>query len=166
MKHICATLLLLCYNPSPDIDRNFINEITECALKFNATLLEQDRIPINLVVAQAILESDWGKSRFARQGNNYFGIRAVEGEEYILSYSGKKLKYYETQCESVNDYIDLLSFGNPYIIFKEELIKQWVVDRIDIFAIIKYLYNYAEDKNYQNKLTVILQQLERRHYGK
>ena len=166
MKHICATLLLLCYNPAPDIDRNFINEITECALQTNATLLEQDRIPINLVVAQSILESDWGRSRFAQQGNNYFGIKAVENEDYILSYSGKKLKAYKTQCESVNDYIHLLSFGEPYKEFKDALIKQWVVDRIDTFAIIKYLYNYAEDENYQNKLTTILQQLERRHYGK
>ena len=162
MKHICATLLLLCHNPAPDTNRDFINEITGCALQTNATLLEQDRIPVNLVVAQAILESDWGKSRFAQQGNNYFGIRAVENEDYILSYSGKKLKAYKTQCESVDDYIYLLSFGKPYRIFKEELIKQWVVDRIDIFAIIGYLYNYAEDKDYQDKLTTILQQLERR----
>ena len=131
-------------------------------MQTNATLLEQDRIPVNLVVAQAILESDWGKSRFAQQGNNYFGIRAVENEDYILSDSGKKLKAYKTQCESVDDYIYLLSFGKPYRIFKEELIKQWVVDRIDIFAIIGYLYNYAEDKDYQDKLTTILQQLERR----
>ena len=162
MKHICATLLLLCYNTSPDIDRSFINEITECALQINATLSEQDRIPINLVVAQSILESDWGKSRFAQQGNNYFGIKAIGDEDYILSYNGKKLKYYKTQCESVGDYIYLLSFGKPYKEFKDELIRQWVVDRIDLFAIIKYLYNYAEDENYQTKLTKILQQLERK----
>jgi flagellum-specific peptidoglycan hydrolase FlgJ len=28
-------------------------------------------------VAQAILESDWGRSRLTRQGNNLFGIKAL-----------------------------------------------------------------------------------------
>lgn len=32
-----------------------------------------DIIPLSLVIAQAINESDWGRSRFARLGNNYFG---------------------------------------------------------------------------------------------
>ena len=27
------------------------------------------------MLAQAIIESNWGKSRFAIEGNNYFGIR-------------------------------------------------------------------------------------------
>jgi Bax protein len=32
-----------------------------------------DIIPVSLVVAQSINESAWGTSRFAHQGNNYFG---------------------------------------------------------------------------------------------
>ena len=34
-----------------------------------------DIVPSALVIAQAINESAWGTSRFARQGNNYFGQR-------------------------------------------------------------------------------------------
>jgi len=34
-----------------------------------------DIVPTSLVIAQAINESAWGTSRFARQGNNYFGQR-------------------------------------------------------------------------------------------
>jgi len=33
-----------------------------------------DILPPNLILAQAINESNWGQSRFALQGNNYFGI--------------------------------------------------------------------------------------------
>ena len=33
-----------------------------------------DIIPASLVIAQAANESAWGTSRFARNGNNYFGI--------------------------------------------------------------------------------------------
>jgi len=40
-----------------------------------ATLLQRvDAVPASLVLAQAANESGWGTSRFARQGNNLFGI--------------------------------------------------------------------------------------------
>ena len=163
MKHICATLLLLCSIETTEQD--FIQSIKECAIQWNAMSMEQDRIPINLVLAQSIIESNWGKSRFAKQANNFFGIKAVEGEEYILSKNKKKIKSYHTKCDSVNDYMDLLSFGEPYKEFKEELFRQWSVDRIDIYATIEYLDNYAEDKKYKIKLKKIVKQLERMNYG-
>jgi hypothetical protein len=34
-------------------------------------------VPASVTVAQAILESDWGRSRLTRQGNNLFGIKAL-----------------------------------------------------------------------------------------
>jgi uncharacterized FlgJ-related protein len=163
MKHICATLLLFCSIETTEQD--FIQSIKECAIQWNAMSMEQDRIPINLVLAQSIIESNWGKSRFANKANNFFGMKAVEGEEHILSKNKKKIKSYHTKCESVNDYMDLLSFGEPYEEFKEELLRQWAVDRIDIYATIEYLDNYAEDKKYKIKLKKIVKQLERMNYG-
>ena len=35
----------------------------------------EKQIPFDLIVAMAAYESAWGTSRFARQGNNLFGIR-------------------------------------------------------------------------------------------
>ena len=61
--------------------------------------------------------------------------------------------------------MNLLSFGEPYEEFKEELLRQWTVDRIDIYATIEYLDNYAEDKKYKIKLKKIVKQLERMNYG-
>ena len=34
-------------------------------------------VPASVTLAQAALESDWGKSQLARQGNNFFGIKAA-----------------------------------------------------------------------------------------
>ena len=162
MKHICATLLLFCSTET--VEQDFIQSIKECAIKWNVIVMEPDRIPINLVLAQSIIESNWGKSRFAKKANNFFGVKAMEGEEYVLSKNNKKVKAYETKCDSVNDYMDLLSFGEPYKEFKEELLRQWTVDRIDLYAIIEYLENYAEDKKYKIKLKKIIKQLERMNY--
>ena len=38
-----------------------------------AYLRKVDTIPVSLVLAQAAVESDWGRSRFAREANNLFG---------------------------------------------------------------------------------------------
>tara|TARA_R110002012_G_scaffold147473_1_gene305985 strand:- start:751 stop:1239 length:489 start_codon:yes stop_codon:yes gene_type:complete len=160
MKHICATLLLLCNTFTGDLNKEFIDKVTSCALQYNSILIEADRMPINLVVAQAILESSWGQSRFAREGNNLFGIRAVDDEDYMLSMSLKKVKKYPTFCSSVIDYIDLLTYGEPYKEFQDELVRQWMNDRVDIIKLIDYLDKYAEDKDYKSKLKKIVKQLQ------
>jgi Bax protein len=40
---------------------------------FNQLLVKVDVLPVPLVLIQAANESAWGTSRFAREGNNYFG---------------------------------------------------------------------------------------------
>jgi len=47
----------------------------EYHFKIDTLLTRVDIIPENLVLAQAIVESGWGKSKFAKEVNNYFGIR-------------------------------------------------------------------------------------------
>ena len=163
MKHICATLLLLC-NPTldTDVENKFINHVKECALEYNSMADEVDRIPILLVLAQAIHESDWGKSRFAVEGNNLFGIRAIQYENFILSKSGKKVKKYFTWCESVNDYMDLLLTSYHYKEFQKELINQWFMDEIDVNKLVDTLDLYAEDVYYKDKIKDVIKSVERR----
>ncbi len=45
---------------------------------WNTLLNRVDVIPVSLVVGQAANESDWGRSRFAREGNNYFGQHCMK----------------------------------------------------------------------------------------
>ncbi len=52
---------------------------------WRALLLKLDEIPVSLMMAQAIQESGWGTSRFARDGNALFGQRTWnEAEEGIV----------------------------------------------------------------------------------
>lgn len=39
-----------------------------------------DVVPASLVLAKAALESGWGSSRFARKGNNFFGMRTYDDD--------------------------------------------------------------------------------------
>lgn len=51
----------------------FINTVGAAAQSSRKTT----GVPASVTVAQAILESDWGRSRLARMGNNLFGIKAL-----------------------------------------------------------------------------------------
>ena len=163
MKHICATLLVLC--STPDIENKFIEEVKTCAVQYNSILPEPDRIPLSLVIAQAVHESAYGTSRFAEKANNLFGIKAVNGDEYILSLNNnKKLKKYYTWCESVEDYIDLLLTSKHYKEFQKELINQWVTDTIEVNKLVDTLDLYAEDVYYKNKIKKLIISIEGKLY--
>ena len=81
MNWICS-VLLICFNFSPEMDytsnEEFIKGVTACTLHLNSMEDEWKRIPVDLVVAQAIHESEWGRSRFAVEGNNLMGIRTFD----------------------------------------------------------------------------------------
>lgn len=60
---------------------NFFTEETtreEFKNKIDTLLFRVDYIPEKLVLAQAIIESGWGKSKFSTEINNYFGIHCYE----------------------------------------------------------------------------------------
>ena len=79
IKSICATLLL-CSLSSYNFDFKYSNKdefvrgITECTVHFNSAIPPQYRAVVVISVAQAILESNWGESRFAKLGNNFYGM--------------------------------------------------------------------------------------------
>ena len=163
MKHICATLLVLCN--TPDIENKFIEEVKTCAVQYNSILPEPDRIPLSLVISQAVHESAYGKSRFAKIAKNIFGIKATNGDEYVLSLrTGKKVKKYYTWCESVEDYIDLLLTSKHYKEFQKELINQWVTDTIEVNKLVDTLDLYAEDVYYKNKIKKLIISIEGKLY--
>ena len=39
-------------------------------------------VPASITLAQCTLESAWGTSQLSRQASNYFGVKAVAGEDY------------------------------------------------------------------------------------
>jgi len=72
-KELCATLFLLCnpllngfdFNYSANPRDHFVQGVAECTVLSNAVIEPRYRVIVVISVAQAILESDWGRSRFA-----------------------------------------------------------------------------------------------------
>ena len=168
MTHICATILILCntftvyFNDQRDY---FVQDITECAIAYNTSYTEPSlRIPIKLVTAIAALESGWGTSRFAREGNNYFGMQtsSEDIDEYIVPLNNHNLKikkYYNT-CESVNDFMDTMSQSRLYKRFQKELINQWISDEISYIKLVYTMPRYSRDTGWEVKVLSIINQME------
>ena len=55
--------------------QSFIKAVEGCVDFINYTTDRRNRIPTSIIIAMAGIESAWGKSRFAVEGNNLFGIR-------------------------------------------------------------------------------------------
>ncbi len=78
----------------------------------------------SLVLAQAVVESGWGRSRFAAEGNNLFGVWTTRDDEFSLpslgTRSGKQvyLKKYDTVLESVDHYFLNIGRHNAYRNFR------------------------------------------------
>ena len=168
MNWICKTLLVcLSFNPVMDYTNNdeFIEDVRACALHLNSMYSEEERVPINLVVAQSIHESEWGRSRFAVEGNNLLGIRTFDSSDDQLKPLNKPnvswgLRIFETKCESISYYIELLNNNHHYKEFREERINQYFSDEIDLEKLAMTLAIYAEDVYYSQKIIKTIKKLE------
>ena len=77
-------------------------------------------IPISLILAQSIIESGWGASRFAQEGNALFGQWTWNNDDGIKPkgnlYANFSVKNFDSLLESVNAYILNL---NTHLAYKE-----------------------------------------------
>ncbi|MGC1507821.1 glucosaminidase domain-containing protein [Ketobacter sp.] len=82
-------------------------------------LIKVDALPASLVLAQGAMESAWGTSRFARDGNNYFGQWCFTSGCGLVPESrgeGKKheVRVFESPMDSVISYMRNLNSHPAY----------------------------------------------------
>ena len=109
----------------------FVYSLNKCITHLYQDVPIEKQIPRELIIAQAAIETGWGKSRFANEANNLFGIRTWnKEEEYMLpipwtEWPGRGVKVFKTKCDSVAYYIDMIkldiinSLCNAYAEFRE-----------------------------------------------
>ena len=167
MNWICKTLLIcLSFNPVMDYTNNdeFIEDVRACVVHLNSLYIEDKRVPVDLVIAQSIHESEWGRSRFAVEGNNLLGIRTFDSSDDQMKPMNKPnaswgLRIFETKCESISYYIELLNNNHHYNEFREERLSQYISDIVDLERLAKTLAIYAEDVYYTQKIIRTLREL-------
>lgn len=89
-----------------------------------AYLRKVDIIPPSLALAQASLESGWGKSRFAREANNLFGQWTYTGNGMVPENreEGKihTIRIFRDLEDSVENYMLNLNIGWAYTDFRQK----------------------------------------------
>ena len=104
---------------------DFVMSLSSCIDHLYQDLPQEQHIPKKLIIAQAALETGWGTSRFANEGNNLFGIRTYDiNEPYLLpipwtKWPGWGVKVFETKCDSVKEYIRIINEVWAYEEFRE-----------------------------------------------
>jgi len=134
-----------------DYQERFVNTIKSCLKAHNS--VSETFIPESLVIAQGVIESNWGRSRFATEGNALFGVRT-----YDLSVPHMKplnnlhanfgVKIYESDCDSVSDYIILLETSHHY----EGLRQTLTYENHTMKDIVYSLKVYSENSEYPQLL--------------
>ena len=168
MNWVCSTLIIcFSFNPVMDYTNNkeFIEDVKACTLHLNSMEDEWDRVPVYLVIAQAVHESEWGRSRFAVEGNNLLGIRTFDPTDNQLKPINKPnvswgLRIFETKCESISYYIHLLNNIHHYSEFREERMAQYINEIVDLEKLASTLAIYAEDVYYTQKIIKIMRELK------
>ena len=137
-------------------NQQFLDNVLQCVEYIEHTTSDIYPVNVELLLAQAALESGWGNSRFARVGKNLFGIRTYDLKEphMLPSNNPKKwgVKVYQHECDSVLNYITILNNGSAYKKYRE--LREDGID--DPYILVETLDAYASDKNYFSKIKSIL----------
>jgi uncharacterized FlgJ-related protein len=107
-------------------DKNtFITATGRCVEYLNYTTDRLSRVPTSIIIAMAGIESGWGTSRFAQEGNALFGVRTWDDNTPRMKAKGNPdaewgVKKYKTKCQSVKDMIAIINRHRAYKEFREE----------------------------------------------
>lgn len=147
----------------------FIEKVGRSAQK-----VEQER-PIHIypsvTIAQAILESDWGKSELAVKYHNLYGVKDPNGNKKILTKefeNGKwkkvdaPFKIYSSEEESIEDHADKIQYGTSWNSLQYQ--KVWQAKSYEESARALQSSGYATDPEYAAKLIKLIRQYNLNKY--
>jgi flagellum-specific peptidoglycan hydrolase FlgJ len=101
-----------------DFRENFLGSMNKCYLEYYKKNPGSIIVPSRFVIAIAIHESNWGRSRIAQVSNNLYGMKTTSNDPahfvYALAGSHIKLAKYDNRCDSVRDFINLMTRDKRY----------------------------------------------------
>ena len=134
-------------------DTQFIRSMHKCINYINFNTPKHLRVPYEMIIGQAALESGWGTSRFAIEANNLFGIRTfTESVPHLIpqgidKWPGWGVRVFPSKCDSVKEYVRLLNEHPAYKEFRE--LREKTKDSLQL---IKTLDKFSTTKDYDERV--------------
>jgi uncharacterized FlgJ-related protein len=141
-------------------NKEFVTSLTHCINYLNFNIPKRQRVNTELIIAQAIVESNYGTSRFAREGHNLFGIR-VWSKEGMLPHKQPdtidwRVRIFKNKCESVRYYIEILNTKRAYAEFRK--VREITLNK-DPILMAKTLDNFSTNKEYEKHVIEVINKL-------
>jgi uncharacterized FlgJ-related protein len=149
------------YEPKIDTSSSdkFIDSMKKCIDYINLDLPKEEQIPSLLIIAQSIVESDYGTSRFAKEGNALFGVRvwSKNGILPLKQHEGInwRIKTYHSKCSSTRDYISILNNNHHYSDFRN--LRKKTKDPVKLA---ETLDNYSTSQNYRTEIIRMINKIK------
>jgi uncharacterized FlgJ-related protein len=149
------------YEPKIDTTSSdkFIDSMKKCIDYINLDLPKEEQIPSLLIIAQSIVESDYGTSRFAKEGNALFGVRvwSKNGILPLKQHEGInwRIKIYHSKCSSTRDYISILNNNHHYSDFRN--LRKKTKDPVKLA---ETLDNYSTSQNYRTEIIRMINKIK------
>ena len=149
-------------------DMQFVQAVRKCVDWVNFETPRMERVPVEMIVAMAALESGWGTSRFALEGNNLFGIRTYDKDvphmllEGRTKWKGWGVRIFPTKCQGVKFLVELLNNHYAYDEFRYERTKLLVMDKsLDSKKLIYTLKSYSTTPDYAERVNYIIDKIRK-----
>ena len=138
-------------------NKEFIQSVNKCADYLEKGMKKEDRIPRKLLLAQAALESNYGRSRYAIEGNNLMGIYQFKNLHTGMTPRDNpnakfRVAKFQSKCQSIEYYMNLLNTKDAYVSFRNERLLQSKLRVNDVNRYFHLLYNYSTNKEYPQLL--------------
>jgi len=159
-KRIIAQLILKDANQltQPDAKTWFNRAIKEYKINPKLSFLQKkselikrlDELPLTLILAQAAIESAWGTSRFAIEGNSLFGQWTFSGKNGLTPRERSKGKSHQVKAfpslqESIRSYLKNINRNNAYKELRDEREKMRKNNiKLDAFKLAEGLHRYSQ----------------------
>lgn len=141
-------------------DKEFVVALNKCIQYLNFDIPTLKQINTELIIAQAIVESDYGRSRFAIEGNNLFGIRVWSKEGMLPLKQHESIEWrvrvFKTKCDSVKYYIEILNTKQVYAEFRK--VRDFTLNR-DPVKMARALDNFSTNKEYEQKIIEVIKRI-------
>ena len=138
-------------------NKEFLQSVNKCADYLEKGMKKEDRIPRKLLLAQAALESNYGRSRYAKEGNNLMGIYQFKNLHTGMTPRDNpnapfRVARFKSKCHSIEYYMNLLNTKDAYVSFRNERQLQSKMRVNDVNRYYHLLYNYSTNKEYPQLL--------------
>jgi len=133
---------------------SFLESTRRCVQYLNYTTDRLSRVPTSIIIAMAGVESGWGTSRFANEGNALFGVRTwdLKNVPHMKAKGNPDavwgVKKYATKCQSVQDMIAILNRHPAYAEFRVEREKQIDAGKWDYRALMVRMSAWSTNPEY------------------